>query len=222
MIAAAELADRTAHARDAGRLATQRAGDGAPARAFPQRRSLLNAMTGIAASGGSTNGILHLLAIAREAGVALTIDELSERAAATPVIANLTPGGRYVGTDLHAAGGVPVLIRELIRAGLVDGDAPMVGGGTMATATHDAPAPNGDVTYTCDAPFKARSGLRLLRGNLAPTAPWPGSPAPSAAATSAPRECSTARRRASPRSPPGRSPPATSWSSATQAPACAR
>jgi dihydroxy-acid dehydratase len=168
MIAADALDERTAHARDAGRLAAQLAGDGAPARSFLQRRSLLNAMTGIAASGGSTNGILHLLAIAREAGVPLTIDELSERAAATPVIANLTPGGRYVGTDLHAAGGVPVLIRELIRAGLIDGTAPAITGGTLAGATGDAAAPDDDVTYSCDAPFKPRSGLRLLRGNLAP------------------------------------------------------
>src|SRR3954469_13063724 len=168
MLAADALDERTAQAREAGRLATRLAGDGAPARAFLQRGSLLNAMTGIAASGGSTNGILHLLAIAREAGVSLTIDELSERAAATPVIANLTPGGRYVGTDLHAAGGVPVLVRELIRAGLVDGTAPAITGGTLAAAMDAAPAPDGEVTYSCDSPFKARSGLRLLRGNLAP------------------------------------------------------
>jgi dihydroxy-acid dehydratase len=168
MIAADEIGERAAHAAEAGRLATRLAGDGAPARSFLQRRSLLNAMTGIAASGGSTNGILHLLAVAREAGVPLTIDQLSERAAATPVIANLTPGGRYVGTDLHDAGGVPVLIRELIRAGLVDGSAPAVTGGTLATATAGARDPDGDVTYSCHAPFKARSGLRLLRGNLAP------------------------------------------------------
>jgi dihydroxy-acid dehydratase len=133
-----------------------------------QRRSLLNAMTGIAASGGSTNGILHLLAVAREAKVPLTIDELSERAAAAPVIADLTPGGRYVATDLQAVGGVPVLIRELIAAGLVDGDAPFVGGGTLGDACTDAPAPDGRVTFSCDTPYKARSGLRLLRGNLAP------------------------------------------------------
>jgi dihydroxy-acid dehydratase len=168
MRAADELDERATDAEEAGRLATRLAGDGAPARTFLQRRSLLNAMTGIAASGGSTNGVLHLLAIAREAGVPVTLDELSERAAATPVIADLTPGGRYVGTDLHDAGGVPVLIRELIRAGLVDGTAPAITGGTLATATDDAPAPDGDVTYSCDTPYKARSGLRRLRGNLAP------------------------------------------------------
>ena len=125
-------------------------------------------MTGIAASGGSTNGVLHLLAIAREAGVELTLDELSDRAAGTPVIANLTPGGRYVATDLHAAGGVPVLIRELLQAGLIDGDAPVVTGGTLAEVAAAAPAADGRVTFSCAEPYKARSGLRRLRGNLAP------------------------------------------------------
>jgi dihydroxy-acid dehydratase len=166
MIAADELEQRAAHAAQAGRLATRLAGDGRPARAFLERRGLLNAMTGIAASGGSTNGVLHLLAVAREAGVELTLDELSECAAGTPVIANLTPGGRYVATDLHAAGGVPVLIRELLRAGLIDGGTPVVTGGTLADIA--APEPDGRVTFTCAEPYKAQSGLRRLRGNLAP------------------------------------------------------
>jgi dihydroxy-acid dehydratase len=166
MIAADELGQRAADAAQAGRLATRLAGDGRPARAFLERRGLLNAMTGIAASGGSTNGVLHLLAVAREAGVELTLDELSERAAGTPVIANLTPGGRYVATDLHAAGGVPVLIRELLRAGLIDGGTPVVTGGTLADIA--APEPDGRVTFTCAEPYKAQSGLRRLRGNLAP------------------------------------------------------
>jgi dihydroxy-acid dehydratase len=125
-------------------------------------------MTGVAASGGSTNGVLHLLAIAREAGVELTMDDLFERARATPVIANLTPGGRYVATELQEVGGIPVLIRELVRAGLVDGDAPVAGGGTLASAVAGAPDPDGTVTFSADAPYKATSGLRGLRGNLAP------------------------------------------------------
>ncbi len=168
MVAADELAERTAQAEEAGRLATRLAGEGLAARRCLERSSLLNAMTGIAASGGSTNGVLHLLAIAREAGVPLTLDELSERAASTPVIANLTPGGRYVATDLHAAGGVPVLIRELLRAGLIDGDAPVVTGGTLAGVAAGAAEPDRRVTFSCDEPYKARSGLRRLRGNLAP------------------------------------------------------
>jgi len=168
MVAADELEPRAAQAEAAGRLATRLADDGAGARAFLQRRSLLNAMTGIAASGGSTNGVLHLLAVAREAGVPLTLDELSDRAATTPVIANLTPGGRYVATELQAAGGVPVLMRELLAAGLIDGDTPVVTGGTLASVAAAAPEPDGRVTFSCAAPYKARSGLRRLRGNLAP------------------------------------------------------
>jgi dihydroxy-acid dehydratase len=168
MVAADDLDRRRVDAEQAGRLVVGAARDGATARTFLGRRSLLNAMTGIAASGGSTNGVLHLLAIAREAGVALTLDDLFAHVAAIPVIANLTPGGRHVGTDLQDAGGVPVLIRELIGAGRVDGDAPAVGGGTLAAAAADAPDPDGRVTYRCHTPYKPAGGLVGLRGNLAP------------------------------------------------------
>jgi len=168
LVAADDLARRSDEAEAAGRLIVRLAGDGATARAFLARRSLLNAMTGIAASGGSTNGVLHLLAIAREAGVELTLDDLFDHAAGTPVIANLTPGGRYVGTDLQDVGGVPVLVRELIRAGRVDGDAPAVSGGTLAAAVAEAAEPDGRVTFPCAAPYKPASGLVRLRGNLAP------------------------------------------------------
>jgi dihydroxy-acid dehydratase len=168
MVAADELSLRETEAARCGELAARLARDGRPAREFLDRRALLNAMTGIAASGGSTNGILHLLAIAREAGVELSLDDLVDRCDKTPVIASLTPGGRYVATDFHAAGGVPVLIRELIAAGLVDGDAPTVEGQTLAAASAGAPAPDGTVTFSCDAPYKPVSGLVGLRGNLAP------------------------------------------------------
>ena len=108
------------------------ADDGPTARAFLDRRALLNAMAGVAATGGSTNGVLHLLAIAHEAGVPLTLDELMAVAARTPVIASLAPSGRWVAEDLHAAGGTAAVIAELIRSGLVDGEAPAVQGGTLA------------------------------------------------------------------------------------------
>ena len=140
LVAADDLERRSAEAAAAGRLVVGLVG-GPTARAFLARGSLLNAMAGIAASGGSTNGVLHLLAIAREAGVALTLDDLFGHVAGTPVIANLTPGGRYVGTDLQDAGGVPVLVRELIRAGRVDGDAPAVSGGTLAPPSRTRPIP---------------------------------------------------------------------------------
>src|SRR4051794_22528066 len=154
MVAADDAERRPADAERAGALAVRLAGGGTTARAFLDRRALLNAMTGIAASGGSTNGVLHLLAIAREAGVELDQDALFARCDATPVIASLTPGGRHVATDLDRAGGVPVLVRELVAAGLVDGAAPTVAGPTLAEASADAPDPDGDVTYRCAAPCK--------------------------------------------------------------------
>ncbi len=159
---------KAATARRAGELAVRAAGDGPGARAFLDRRALLNAMAGIAATGGSTNGVLHLLAIAAEAGVELTLGELTAVAARTPVIANLAPGGRYVAEDLHRAGGTPAVIAELVRAGHLDGEAIAVGGGTLASATAGAPAPDGDVVSTAERPFKPGGALHSLRGNLAP------------------------------------------------------
>jgi dihydroxy-acid dehydratase len=121
-------------------------------------------MAGVVASGGSTNGFLHLLAIAREAGVPLSLDELADISASTPVIADLVPGGRWVAEDLHRAGGTATLIRELIRGGHVDGTAPTVDGRTLTGATAEAPAPDGEVVGA----FKASGSLHALRGNLAP------------------------------------------------------
>ena len=84
------------------------------------------------------------------------------------MIGSLSPSGRYVATDLHDIGGVPVVIAELIRAGLVDGDAPTVTGGTLAEASANARDPDGDVVHTVAAPYKPPGGLVALRGNLAP------------------------------------------------------
>jgi dihydroxy-acid dehydratase len=165
MVAADDLEHRRRSAAEAGALATRLT---TGARTFLDRRALTNAMAGIAATGGSTNGLLHLLAIAREAGVELTLDELVEISARTPVIGNLSPSGRHVATELHDIGGAPVVIAELIRAGLFDGDAPTVGGGTLAEATTAAPAPDGAVVHPAAEPYKPPGGLVALRGNLAP------------------------------------------------------
>ena len=139
-----------------------------PARRFLDRRALLNAMAAIAATGGSTNGLLHLLAIAQEAGVALTLEELTAVAARTPVIASLVPGGRWVAEDLHRVGGTAVVLAELIRAGHVDGAAPSVSSATLGAAVAGAPSPDGEVVFTADRPFKPSGALHSLRGNLAP------------------------------------------------------
>jgi dihydroxy-acid dehydratase len=165
LIPADDVGAKGEAAERAGALATTLT---ATARTFLDKRALLNAMAGIAATGGSTNGILHLLAIAREAGVPLTLDELAGVSERTPVIASLAPSGRHMAEDLHNAGGTPVLIRELVRGGQLDGSAPTVGGSTLADATRDAAAPDGDVLFTLDTPFKASGALHVLRGNLAP------------------------------------------------------
>jgi dihydroxy-acid dehydratase len=160
--------EKGAAAERAGRLAVALAAHGPSARSFLDRRALLNAMAGIAATGGSTNGLLHLLAIAHEAGVPLALGDLTAVAARTPVIASLAPSGRWVAEDLHRAGGTAAVVAELIRAGLLDGDAPSVDGMSLAGATAHAPAPDGEVVFTVARPYKPAGGLASLRGNLAP------------------------------------------------------
>jgi len=152
----------------AGALAVHLVEQGVTARRFLDRRALLNAMAGIAATGGSSNGVLHLLAIAREAGVPLTLEALTDVAGRTPVIADLAPSGRWMAEDLHRAGGTRAVIRELIRGGHIDGNAPTVDGRTLAEATNDAPPPDGEVIYTLEEPFKPTGALHALHGNLAP------------------------------------------------------
>jgi dihydroxy-acid dehydratase len=170
LIPADDAAGRAAASARAGALAAElgRHEDAPTARAFLDRRALLNAMAAIAATGGSTNGLLHLLAIAREARVELALDELTAVAARTPVIASLAPSGRHMAEDLHRVGGTPAVLAELVRAGCVDGDAPAVQGGTLAAACGHAPAPDGDVVFAADEPFKPSGALYTLRGNLAP------------------------------------------------------
>jgi dihydroxy-acid dehydratase len=168
LIPAADLEDKAAAAARTGELAASLAGGEHTAREFLDRRALLNAMAGIAATGGSTNGVLHLLAISREAGVPLTLDELTEVAASTPVIASLLPGGRWVAADLHRAGGTAPIIAELLRAGHMDGSALAVQGGTLADVVATASAPDGEVVSTAARPFRRSGSLYSLRGNLAP------------------------------------------------------
>ena len=133
------------------------------------REALENAVAAVAATGGSTNGVLHLLAIARELGIALSIDEFDRIAERTPVVADMKPGGRFVATDMHAAGGVALVARELLKAGLVHGDAPTVDGrslGEVATAVVETPGQ--EVVVPVERPLKPTGGLAILRGNLAP------------------------------------------------------
>ena len=140
MIPAADVEAKDAAAARTGALAVRLAEEGATSRRFLDRRALENAMAAAVASGGSTNGCLHLLAIAREAGVPLTLDELGAISASTPVLANLVPGGRFVASEMHAAGGTATLLAELIRRGHVDGAAPTVDGRTLGRGDGRRPA----------------------------------------------------------------------------------
>jgi dihydroxy-acid dehydratase len=133
------------------------------------REALENAAASVVATGGSTNGVLHLLAIAHELGIELTIDEFDRIAERTPVVADIKPGGRFVATDLHAAGGVALVARELLKAGLVHGDSPTVDGRTLGeVATAVVETPGQEVVVPIETPLKPTGGLAILRGNLAP------------------------------------------------------
>jgi len=133
------------------------------------RESLENAIAGAALSGGSTNVVLHLLAIAREAGVELDIDDFDRIAWSTPLLADLKPGGRYVATDLYRAGGVPVVLKRLSEAGLLHEDAPTVTTQTVGEIARAAREPDGQrVVRPLSDPIKPTGGFAILRGNLAP------------------------------------------------------
>src|SRR3954447_1197933 len=169
LIPADQHAAKDEAATRAGTLAARLGAAGGPAaRKFLDRRALLNAMAGIAATGGSTVGIPHLPAIAGEAGAELTLDELAAVGSRTPVVASLAPGGRFMAEDLHRIGGTASLIRELVGGGYMDGRAPTVDGSTLAEATRDAPEPDGEILFTLREPFKPTGALHALRGNLAP------------------------------------------------------
>ncbi len=133
------------------------------------RESLENAIACVSASGGSTNGVLHLLAVAREAGIELTIDDFELISERTPLLADLKPGGRFVATDLYRAGGVPLLLSRLSEAGLLHDDAITVSGRTIGEeAAAATEAPGQEVVRPLSDPLKAQGGLAILRGNLAP------------------------------------------------------
>ncbi len=133
------------------------------------RASLENAAAAISATGGSTNGALHLLAIARELDLPFSLDDFHDVVARTPVIASLKPGGRFFAVDLHEAGGNPLVARELLKGGLLDGDARNVDGRTVSEIAASAQErPGQEVVAPIEAPLKPTGGLAVLRGNLAP------------------------------------------------------
>jgi dihydroxy-acid dehydratase len=133
------------------------------------RKAIENAIAAVAATGGSTNAVLHLLAIAREVGVALTIDDFDSISSRTPLIADLKPGGRFVANDLYKAGGIQLVAKRLLDGGLIHGDALTVSGNTLAEATQITQETAGqEVVRPLSNPLKPTGGLVILKGNLAP------------------------------------------------------
>ncbi len=131
--------------------------------------ALENAIAAVATSGGSTNGVLHLLAVAREIGVPLTIDEFEAVSERTPLLCDLQPGGQYVATELYEAGGVPLVLARLKEAGILNDDAVTVTGATIGEAADESRETAGQkVVRPLSAPIKATGGFAILRGNVAP------------------------------------------------------
>jgi dihydroxy-acid dehydratase len=133
------------------------------------RKGILNAIAGVVATGGSTNAVLHLLAVAREANVKLTIDDFDAVSMKTPLLADLKPWGRYTAPEMYEIGGMAVVARRLLDAGLLYADEKTVTGRTIGEEAKAASEKAGqDVIRPVDRPLKGHGGIRILRGNLAP------------------------------------------------------
>jgi dihydroxy-acid dehydratase len=156
-------------AYEAGRLVMQLVRDWVTPSQIVTREAIENAAAAAVATGGSSNAVLHLLAVAHEFGVPFTIDDFERVAARTPVLADMKPWGRYHATDKYAAGGVALVGRELAKDGLIHSDARTIEGRALGEAV-DAVAerPGQDVVRTIECPIKRSGSLRILRGNLSP------------------------------------------------------
>jgi dihydroxy-acid dehydratase len=166
--APAVSAERTELARRTGEATVHALAIGLRPRQIMTRAAFLNAAAVVMATAGSTNAVLHLLAIAHEAQVELTLDDFDVVSRRTPHIVSMRPAGRFVMSELDQAGGLPVVLRELLSAGLVNGDCLSVNGRTLAQNVEDVFAPDGDVVRAVKDPFKPDGGLAVLRGNLVP------------------------------------------------------
>ncbi|HEX4991960.1 MAG TPA: dihydroxy-acid dehydratase [Rubrobacteraceae bacterium] len=160
---------KDAVAADAGHLVMQLLDRGLKPTDVVTRASFENAIAAVAATGGSTNAVLHLLALAREASIPLDIDDFDRVSSRTPIIADLKPGGRYVAVDMDRAGGAPLLGRRLLEASLIDGSQQTMSGRTIAQEVENAEEDEGqDVISPAGRPLRASGGLVILKGNLAP------------------------------------------------------
>ena len=162
--------ERLEIAKRAGAIVMEIIARGGPLpRELITRASLENAAAIVAATGGSTNAALHIPAIAHEAGIRFTVDDVAEVFARTPLIGDLRPGGRFLAKDVYDLGGVSIIIRELIAAGVLDGSTLTVTGRTLAEEHGAAPAPDGTVIRTTGDAIRPDGGLVVLKGNLAPS-----------------------------------------------------
>ena len=156
-------------AEDCGRLVVEMLERDLRPSAVITRGSLENAIASVAASGGSTNAVLHLIALAREAEVPLSMDDFDRVSSATPLLADLKPGGRFVATDLYRAGGVRLIAKRLLDAGILHAEEMTVTGRTIGEEAASAEEREGqEVVRPLERPLKATGGLAVLRGNLAP------------------------------------------------------
>src|SRR3979490_19918 len=162
-------AERAQIARRAGRLVMEMLQRGGPSpREIVTRKSLESGAAIVAATGGSTNAALHLSAMANEAGIAFTIDDVGEVFARTPLIGNLRPGGKYTAKDVYDIGGTAVVIRALIESGHIDGSCLTITGRTVAQEYGEANAPDGEIIFSTGAPIMPDGGVAVLKGNLCP------------------------------------------------------
>ncbi len=166
----AEDPDKEAAARRTGELVMDLVRRDVRPSSLVTRASLENGIASIAATGGSTNGVLHMLAIAHEFGIPLDIDDFGRIADRTPLIADMLPGGRYAATEMYEAGGVALVMRELLkRPGLLHGEQPTVDGRTIAEiAAAAVETPGQKVVLPLETPLKPNGGLAILHGSLAP------------------------------------------------------
>jgi dihydroxy-acid dehydratase len=156
-------------AEDVGRLVMKLIEDDVKPSSIITKESLENAIACVAATGGSTNAVLHLMALASDAGVALKLEDFDRVSDRTPLLADLKPSGRFVAPDMWRAGGVRLVASRLLEAGLLHADAPTVTGRTIAEEAADAAEEDGqEVIRPLDDPIKPTGGLAILRGNLAP------------------------------------------------------
>jgi dihydroxy-acid dehydratase len=160
---------KDAVAKEAGRLVLDLWRRNVRPRDIITAQAIENAIASVAATGGSTNAVLHLLAIAREAGVTLDLTTFDRTSARVPLLADLKPGGRFVATDLYRAGGTRLVAKRLLDAGLLHGEAMTVTGRTIAQEAKDAvETADQEVVRPLAAPIKPNGGLVILSGNLAP------------------------------------------------------